>query len=98
MDFVDLFFPEPAQAMHLRRIAHLQSLALRKQSDVTREEFDALEREVRDARVYLTALSQLLVEKGIVKPEDLQAKVLTLLPPIPAPAAPADENPFAGLK
>ena len=98
MDFVDLFFPEPAQAMHLRRISHLQALALRKQSEVSQEEFDALDREVREVRLYLTALSQLLVEKGLLRSEELQAKVLTLLPPIPAPTAPADENPFAGLK
>jgi hypothetical protein len=98
MDFVDLFFPEPAQAMHLRRIAHLQSLALRNRSDVSQEEFDALEREVREVRLYLTALSQLLVEKGLVKPDELQAKVLTLLPPVPVPAAPTDDNPFAGLR
>jgi hypothetical protein len=98
MDFVDLFFPEPAQAMHLRRIAHLQSLALRSRSDVTQEEFDALEREVREVRVYLTALSQLLVEKGLVRPDELQAKVLALLPPLPVPLTSNDENPFAGMK
>ena len=96
MDFVDLFFPEVAQASHLRRIAHQQSFGQRSRSDVTQDEFDALEREVREVRLYLTALSQLLVEKGLVRPDELQAKVLALL--LPLPAVPNDDNPFAGMK
>ena len=48
-------------------------------------------------RLYLTALMQLVIEKGLVKPEEIQAKLISLLPPIPAATA-GDDNPFAGLR
>jgi hypothetical protein len=98
MDFFEWLFPEQAQAVHLRRLAdgqartRLPSAA----SAVNADQIDDLARENRDLRLYLTAMTQLLVEKGLIRMEDLQAKVMTLLPPLPETSG-TDENPFAGL-
>ena len=95
MDLFDFFFPEQAQATYLRRLAEIQGRAAR-QAGVDQDDIDSLVRENRELRLYLTAISELLVEKGLIRPEEIQRKVLAMLPPLPPPAeAKNDDNPFA---
>ena len=96
MDFFDWFFPEQAQASHLRRLADAQSRTAARMTPggADADQLEALARENRELRLYLTAITQLLVEKGVLRPEEVQAKVLAMLPALPAPAA-EEENPFA---
>ncbi len=102
MNWFDILSAETAQAIELRRIANstarLAQTALGTQGDI-----QALINENRELRLYLTAITQLLVEKGILQPAEIQTRTLSLLPPLTtgtdAPnAGPTDENPFANLR
>ena len=84
MDLFDWFFPEQAQAGHLRRLADAQArTAVRSSSSAEAAEIEAVARESRELRLYLTAITQLLVEKGLIRSEEVQAKVVAMLPPLP---------------
>jgi hypothetical protein len=97
MDFFDFFFPQQAQATYLRRIASMPG-ATGYRPGVDREDLVELQRENRELRLYLSAVLQVLVEKGLLKPADVQAKILSLLPPLPeAPTEAGEENPFANV-
>ena len=95
MDLFDFFFPEQAQATYLRRLADTQYRAARR-SDLDQDAIDSLARENRELRLYLTAISELLVEKGLIRSDEIRRKVLSKLPPLPPSTEKQDEaNPFA---
>jgi hypothetical protein len=96
MDFFDWFFPEQAQASHLRQLADAQSRVRLSGSDDS-DTIENLVRENRELRLYLTAITQLLVEKGLLRPEEVQAKVMAMLPPLPPAPKVVDDNPFTDL-
>lgn len=93
MDLFDFFFPEQAQATHLRKLAHVTARIAQKNANAS-DEVDALRRENSELRLYLTAITELLVEKGLIAASEVQTRILTLLPPLAPAAAPEAENPF----
>lgn len=78
----DFFFPEEAQAAHLRRIADNQSFAERRQSYEERararrhaeidERFASIERELEFHTLMLEAIVRKADEKGLVTREELK--------------------------
>lgn len=98
MDFFEFLFPEQSQAQSLRRIAHSARIA-NSRANAQREDIDELREENRDLRLYLTALMQAIIDKGLLTLEEIQRKVMSLLPMNPAPPAEAvTESPFPDLK
>ena len=99
LEFLECLFPEQMQAVHLRRLADGQSRE-RFSGIAPASSTEHLVEENRALRMYLTAVTQLLVEKGVIRIEELQGKVKSMLPPLP-PVADAESetetNPFAGL-
>jgi hypothetical protein len=97
VDLFEFLYPQQAQAANLRRLADATARQAGNAAG-TSAQVEELARENRELRLYLTALTQLLVEKGLLQPADLQARVLALLPPVPAPVGDAEsDNPFADL-
>lgn len=104
MDWINFFFgAREATYGDIRALGKAQAQSaerirsqIRRMADSQTESVESLAQENRELRLYLTAIMQLLLEKELLRPEEVQAKVLSLLPPTPAPS-PADDNPFAGL-
>ncbi len=103
MDWLNLFLSGPATTGDLRALGQAQAQAadriraqIRRSASAQADSFDSLAQENRELRLYLTAIVQLLVEKGLLRTEEIQAKMIALLPPLPPPA-PGEDNPFAEL-
>lgn len=86
MDLIDFFFPEQSQAEQLRRLADAYD---RTSSEVTagnaavenvQRSLEELERENRDLRLCLKAVVKLLLVKGVVQANELQAQMISLIP------------------
>lgn len=83
MKLFDFFFPEEAQAAHLRRIADQQSFAGRRANYEDRararrhaeidERFASIERELEFHTLMLEAIVRKADEKGVVTREELKA-------------------------
>ncbi|MBM3961217.1 MAG: hypothetical protein FJ306_04850 [Planctomycetes bacterium] len=88
MSLFDFFFPDQAQATHLRRIADQSARSERRRNTASREAkatFDSLQRQVDELRgdigftaLVLGALVARLDEKGVVTRADLQAAMARL--------------------
>ncbi|MBM4088827.1 MAG: hypothetical protein FJ276_05260 [Planctomycetes bacterium] len=74
MDLFDFFFPEQAQAAHLRKIAARQSLGAPASSSVTQRDDDisALKSDVRFLTLVLTAILKRLTETQTMSLADVQ--------------------------
>ena len=88
MSLFDFFFPDQAQAAHLRRIADQSARSERRRNSASREAkatLDSLQQQVEDLRgdlgftaLVLGALVARLDEKGVVTRADLQAVMARL--------------------
>lgn len=101
MNWLDILYPETAQAQELRRIANATT-RLATTASVAQDELQALANENRELRLYLTAITQLLVDKGLLQPAEIQQRVQALFPPLPihepTAAVTNDDNPFADMR
>jgi hypothetical protein len=97
MDYFDFLFPEQQQAHQLRRLTDAKIRALNRASTES-EKQEALSRENRELRIYLTAVMQVLIEKGLITANEIQGKLVGLLPPLPETPTiepEPEKNPFA---
>lgn len=81
MEMFDWMFPEPAQAMHLRSIAHSMRTHSRnanrsaRRASVARDE---IEDDLGFVALVLMSLVGSLIEKGVIQEEDLAAHIKRL--------------------
>ena len=84
MSLFDFFFPEQAQAAHLRSIASRQRLAARRSSRTNRSQaqlearIDALEGDLGYVTLLLGSLLGQLDEKGVLTREELKTTIAAL--------------------
>ena len=72
MDLFDFFFPEQAQASHLRKIARQRSLPRRPAVSDNSQEVEALRDDVKFLTLVVTALLRRLTETETASPADIQ--------------------------
>lgn len=82
MDFFEFFFPQQAQAAHLRQMARSQRRAQRRARSQQRQEpavdperIEQLEDDLGTLTMVLGGLMRLLDERGVVTRDDMRAAV-----------------------
>ena len=92
MDLYDFLYPSQAPVRQLAEsTARLAAF--------NKENVESLAKENETLRLYLTAIMQVLIEKGLVSSDEVQARIKALLLPLPGTSnGPDSDNPFASLQ